>query len=969
MSRALYATRAAQHFRLALASRRPCMDVGGTGMCGYRPEQRQAGIVPAIDQEMACSASAKPRLPFMPTPRKKHFRPFVPISVAVHHKEKGNASHVSQQQPLTNSFVLNEAEHKSDHDSPIISSCLPEEASTHTQLYPTTISSPSKQDVPSDLMGHGVPSSQHKNCSSLSSRSPLRNAKPLVRPSPTLMTRPCAESHRPATSMTNWKDEHHSSILAEQSVESSNKPNLQNRSVSPLRVVRMEPFSQPHAQAQARTQSVPFALSKSVSTPSPASASRTVRAKVTEGIRTSKAKSSGLTPTESDRLTCSPERPQQQLRIPDPPSPSSRIDVSTLQHELGDNSFVLESDDTHPSGESVQVHIRVRPNAEDEQCAWVTSSESASLALDSALACGRMQPNADKPYYFDDVHTGSSNAHIYSALARPLVHSALHGYNAVIFAYGQTASGKTFTLSGDEDGREPGVIPRAVQDIFNGICQGSTRREYLIRVSYLEIWNEIVRDLLEPANQPQVRDDRRRGPNAVLVAPLHEEVVTSPAHVFKLLARGESNRHTGATDWNERSSRSHTCFKITIESWDRNPANTRPYRISELSLIDLAGSERHSVNTKPRRTEGGNINKSLLSLGKVIFALSEKGAGGRGGHIPYRESKLTRILQNNLNGRSRIAVVCTLNPSPAMVEESLSTLNFARRIKHVRVRAPINEYEGHVSLQGESQTLLAQYREEMGSLRAQVAELQSKKPSSRQPSTQSIPVTVETLHARLEELGALILQGGAEPPAQGTSHPVSPTKQRGFAFDDPLPVLQEKLHAALEKIRRLERQLAARMSLPMSTNASDDVKDARIQFLLQQIRELETVCEAQTLEAPQKMREDVEAEWMKRLEAAEAANKERDAFLAEISAECTRLRQANEALVRLAHEQTSSMLQELASRDTRPHVISMFMPHLRPTTVLGTQHIPAAEQDLSIDDVSSDDRLSSSELDDLLDSE
>ena len=193
--------------------------------------------------------------------------------------------------------------------------------------------------------------------------------------------------------------------------------------------------------------------------------------------------------------------------------------------------------------------------------------------------------------------------------------------------------------------------------------------------------------MLEPANLPQVRDDRRRGPNAVLVAPLHEEVVTSPAHVFKLLARGESNRHTGATDWNERSSRSHTCFKITIESWDRNPANTRPYRISELSLIDLAGSERHSVNTKHRRTEGGNINKSLLSLGKVIFALSEKSAGGRGGHIPYRESKLTRILQNNLNGRSRIAVVCTLNPSPAMVEESLSTLNFARRIKHVCVRA------------------------------------------------------------------------------------------------------------------------------------------------------------------------------------------------------------------------------------------------------------------------------------------
>lgn len=681
------------------------------------------------------------------------------------------------------------------------------------------------------------------------------------------------------------------------------------------------------------------------------SPARTVRAKVTEGIIPNRHRNHEARATPKPRVERRAGSPLR--RIPRPPLPDSRIDILSLQHQVSDSSFVLEQDDTQAT-DAVQVHVRLRPTHPNEECAWVTPSGSASLMLDPSISETKMQPNLGMPFYFDHVHTGSSNANVYATLARPLVHSALHGYNALIFAYGQTASGKTFTLSGDDDGREPGMIPRAVNDLFQGICQGSAQREYLIRVSYLEIWNEIVRDLLEPTNQPHVRDDRRRGANAVLVAPLHEEVVTSPAGVFKLLARGEANRHMGATDWNERSSRSHTCFKITIESWDREPSAMRPYRVSELSLIDLAGSERHSTHTSQRRTEGGNINKSLLSLGKVIFALSEKNVG----HVPYRDSKLTRILQNSLSGRARIAVVCTLNPSPAMVEESLGTLNFARRIKHVRVRASINEFEGDMSALDESHALLARYREEMGTLRAQVARLEAHK------SRESQPLTVEALQSRLDELGALILPGGQAPPESEVSHPISPTKQRGFTFDDPLPVVQEKLHAALQKIQRLERQLAARLSLPMS--ASNE-KDERIQYLLQRIQELETVCEAQTVDAPQAIREDVELEWLERVEAAEAATRKREAFLAEISAECARLRRANEALVRLAHAQTSSMVTQLAERQDAPRappVLSIFAPRLRPATVLGTQRAQAAP-DISIDDESSG-RLSSSDIDDLL---
>lgn len=856
----------------------------GVGTAGRRPQERAAGFCPIMEPSMGTPSQKKSRMPFMPTPRKRHVRPIVPVSTPVWTK-RPEETHMK---PLSDSAMTNVSGRTS-----------PQKVSVHTPVAgPRVVRAAVTPDVPD------ITATQIK--------------APVMQPA------------RPVTSMALARPVTSLAAPPTDGGVPGERPASPSSPVSPIRSVRMAPPS--------------VAMSPV----------RTVRAKVTEGIIPNKSRNHEAQVTPKPRVE---RRAGPSTRhIPRPPLPNSRIDILALQHEVSDSSFVLEQDDTQTT-DTVQVHVRLRPTNPGEECAWVTLPGSATLVLDPAISETKLQPNVGMPFYFDHVHTGSSNASVYATLARPLVHSALHGYNALIFAYGQTASGKTFTLSGDDDGREPGMIPRAVNDLFQGICQGSAQREYLIRVSYLEIWNEIVRDLLEPKNQPNVRDDRRRGANAVLVAPLHEEVVTSPAGVFKLLARGEANRHMGATDWNERSSRSHTCFKITIESWDRELGAMRPYRVSELSLIDLAGSERHSTHTLQRRTEGGNINKSLLSLGKVIFALSEKNAG----HVPYRDSKLTRILQNSLSGRARIAVVCTLNPSPAMVEESLGTLNFARRIKHVRVRASINEFEGDMSALDESHALLARYREEMSTLRAQVARLETHKNQDLQP------LTVEALQSRLDELGALILQGGQAPPEDGISHPISPTKQRGFSFDDPLPVVQEKLHAALQKIQRLERQLAARLSLPMSTS---NEKDERIQYLLQRVHELETVCEAQTLDAPQAIREDVELEWLERVEAAEAATRKREAFLAEMSAECTRLRRANEALVRLAHAQTSSMVTQLAERQNAhraPPVLSIFAPRLRPATVLGTLHRQTAS-DISIDNESSG-RLSSSDIDDLLDAE
>lgn len=401
--------------------------------------------------------------------------------------------------------------------------------------------------------------------------------------------------------------------------------------------------------------------------------------------------------------------------------------------------------------------------------------------MDPALASQRVQPGAGAAHTFDGLLTGSSNRPVYVRCARPLVRAALGGYDAVVFAYGQTASGKTFTLSGDEAGKEPGIIPRAVRDIFRGIRQ-SSGREYLLRASYLEIWNESVKDLLDPGNLPQIRDDRR-SKKGTFVHPLREEIVTSPAQVRDLLARGQANRHVGATDWNERSSRSHTCFQMTVESWERTadgdmteptdlaartPGGSRAarpgrtVRISQLSLIDLAGSEKYVSQGGDRRTEGAHINKSLLTLGKVIFALSEEKKGGKGAtHVPYRDSKLTRILQNSLSGNARVAVICTLNPSPGAVDESLSTLSFAKRVKKVSLHARRNEVEGELDgLGAEAQALLVRYRNEMEGLRRQVAELQDSRKDVGGSQARLDDERVVELQERLDMLSKLMIRSG-----------------------------------------------------------------------------------------------------------------------------------------------------------------------------------------------------------------
>lgn len=301
----------------------------------------------------------------------------------------------------------------------------------------------------------------------------------------------------------------------------------------------------------------------------------------------------------------------------------------------------------------------------------------------------------------------------------------MKGFNGTVFAYGQTSSGKTHTMHGTAD--EPGVIPLAVRDVFDAVRRQGSDRDFFIRVSYLEIYNEKIMDLFafeesssDGADDSTSKLSIREGKDGTYVSGLREEVVSMPSQVIALLERGTKLRHVGATNMNAHSSRSHTIFRMIIESKAIAGGTDRAGVLqSTLNLVDLAGSERMSKTGAEgeRAKEGAHINKSLMTLGVVINKLSE-GVESKGGHIPYRDSKLTRILQPALGGNSKTAIVCAMTPALSHCEESHSTLKFAQRAKRVVNKATVNE----VAANAETNAMLKRQRKEIAVLRARLAE-------------------------------------------------------------------------------------------------------------------------------------------------------------------------------------------------------------------------------------------------------
>ncbi|KXZ43594.1 hypothetical protein GPECTOR_86g388 [Gonium pectorale] len=336
------------------------------------------------------------------------------------------------------------------------------------------------------------------------------------------------------------------------------------------------------------------------------------------------------------------------------------------------------------------VSVRVRPlNRQEGQefFAWKIDGNSI-VQLDANTR--DVDRTRDTKYGLDHIFGPEwTTQQIYEATTQSLIHKMVTGFNSTVFAYGQTSSGKTHTMRGTPD--SPGLIPLAVAEAFR-LIESNENREYLIRVSYMELYNEEVNDLLAPENTKlPIHESKENGP---YVCGLREDIVTSPEQVLQLLESGETNRHIGSTRMNEKSSRSHTVFRMVVESRAVNAESddAGAVLVSVLTLVDLAGSERVAKTGAEgiRMKEGTAINKSLLTLGNVINKLSE-GALVTGSHIPYRDSKLTRILQPSLGGNAKTAIICAMTPAGCHVEESHSTLRFACRAKRVVNNAIVNE--------------------------------------------------------------------------------------------------------------------------------------------------------------------------------------------------------------------------------------------------------------------------------------
>lgn len=278
-----------------------------------------------------------------------------------------------------------------------------------------------------------------------------------------------------------------------------------------------------------------------------------------------------------------------------------------------------------------------------------------------------------------------------------LCEGALNGYNSTVFAYGQTGAGKTYTMLGDEN--NPGIMFNTMKEVFKEMKKHQRDREYTIRVSFLEIYNENIKDLIMVSQDVlELREDPIKG---VQVAGLSEIEVHTADEIFELLIYGNKNRTQEATGANETSSRSHAVLQIICEYKEKDAGVKAEIKVGKLSLIDLAGSERASKtgNRGMRMIEGANINKSLLALGNCINMLHENNSKNQSNYIPFRDSKLTRLLKDSLGGNCRTVMIACIAPSASNYEDTHNTLKYANRAKNIKTNVTRNvlNVEYHIS--------------------------------------------------------------------------------------------------------------------------------------------------------------------------------------------------------------------------------------------------------------------------------
>ena len=362
--------------------------------------------------------------------------------------------------------------------------------------------------------------------------------------------------------------------------------------------------------------------------------------------------------------------------------------------------------------ESVKVVVRCRPlNAKEieqgHECCVNMFSDRGLIEIRNPNL-GPTDPM--KTFTFDAVYDrNSKQLDLYAETFAPLVDSVLDGFNGTIFAYGQTGTGKTYTMEGiKNDAENRGVIPNSFEHIFSHIAK-SENQLYLVKASYLEIYMEDVRDLLAK-DQTKNLELKERPDTGVYVKDLSTFVCKSISEIEHVMNVGNQNRSVGRTNMNEHSSRSHAIFIITVECSEQDASGESHIRVGKLNLVDLAGSERQAKTgaVGERLKEATKINLSLSALGNVISALVD----GKSIHVPYRDSKLTRLLQDSLGGNARTVMVANIGPANYNYDETITTLRYANRAKNIKNKPRVNE--------DPKDALLREFQEEIARLKAQL---------------------------------------------------------------------------------------------------------------------------------------------------------------------------------------------------------------------------------------------------------
>jgi len=416
-------------------------------------------------------------------------------------------------------------------------------------------------------------------------------------------------------------------------------------------------------------------------------------------------------------------------------------------------AMAVMKNESHSGEKQMTVTVRTRPLSKKEtrngqHSVVKTYCEDNIVRISKQARHGavlRSEMGAQHEYQFDAVFgPNSTQADVYDSTTKDIVQQTLHGVNCTVFAYGATGAGKTHTMLGSDS--DPGIIPRAMIDIFKGIeyfrSEEDENVEWKVKLSYLEVYNETIYDLLT---------DKQRGlqpcedpvDNTVKVLGLTEIEVNDTDQVLEYLQQGNARRRMESTAANEFSSRSHAVLQVIVQSTREEYISNRSrprlhHRISKLSLIDLAGSERAAAtqNRGARLREGANINKSLLALANCINALSSRGKRGQA-RVKYRDSKLTHLLKSSLEGDCRLAMIAAINPCNSVYEESHNTLKYANRAKAIKIRPSVNK---RTTEDSEETMRIAELEAENQELRSRLSKASSQTPSPppmAPPSTSS----------------------------------------------------------------------------------------------------------------------------------------------------------------------------------------------------------------------------------------